>query len=170
GLPWIENVRGGGYRFVAKVVRTAEVTETNGNETANEDPSRDKVQPIDLWARLWFRYRISVVISVLAVLGILLVVVLFMPAPRLRAAYYTPLTNDVQDKTGPLFTDGARVYFFEKGSKPTMLAAVAVAGGGKGPILTPTGYTSIYDLSPSRSELLVDRLRSDQESSLWIAS
>src|SRR4029077_4276252 len=27
GLPWIENVRGGGYRFVAKVVRTAEVTE-----------------------------------------------------------------------------------------------------------------------------------------------
>jgi Tol biopolymer transport system component/DNA-binding winged helix-turn-helix (wHTH) protein len=166
GLQWIENVRGGGYRFVAGVVRVTEVSATNGNAATDEGPSDGRIQPVKPWAR----YRIPVVISVLTVLAVSLAVLLFMPAPRLRAAYYTPLTNDIQDKTGPLFTDGVRVYFFEKGSNLTTLAAVAVAGGGKGPIPAPSGNVTIYDLSPSRSELLVDRLRSDQESGLWITS
>lgn len=94
---------------------------------------------------------------------------IFEPDPQLRVARYVPLTSDVEDKGGPLFTDGVRVYFPQKSQTGLALAAIAVDGGGTGLISLPKRYETIYDLSPLRSELLSDESRSDQKGGdLWI--
>jgi len=80
-----------------------------------------------------------------------------------------PLTSDAQDKGGPLFTDGARVYFAQKGPDDWNFVSVAVDGGGTGPVSSSVRVPDAFDLSPRRSEFLCGRYISDElGSELWV--
>ena len=88
----------------------------------------------------------------------------FAPAPELRVASDAALTSDGHDKGGgALWTDGARVYFFEPGPGGTTLSSVAVRGGGITAVPLSMSDVTIFDLSPLHSEFLAGKLRSEQE-------
>jgi Tol biopolymer transport system component/DNA-binding winged helix-turn-helix (wHTH) protein len=169
---FLETVSGKGYRFIAQVTTADKAAKDLADPPTAGPLQADLTVPVlepggsphphvthpGGWRRT--RYMVLMVAS-LAVTALLAFV--FAPAPQLRVARYDPLTSDVQDKGGPLLTDGVRVYFLEKGPHGTTLASVPVAGGGTGLITLPESYKGIYDLSPFRSELLGGRSRSDQE-------
>jgi len=187
GPRWIENVRGGGYRFVAEVrkieersapyhAKIDEWSSSGGNPDFRENiqpgqpkpPQALQSQPVRsaVHVRAW--HVILGAISV-ALVGAFT----YRPVPplQLRVASYAPLTTDAREKSGPLFTDGARVYFAEIRPDGTRLAAVAVAGGGTSIIPLSVGHANAYafDLSPHHSEFLAGRLTSDQERhELWV--
>lgn len=177
---FLETVPGKGYRFVAQVIAGDKVQAKDSAgpspvshlQPDHRAPAPEAGAPFHLQAPPSDRWRRTKNIGFMG--GFLLLVtallaLLFAPTPHLRVARYDPLTSDVQDKGGPLLTDGVRVYFLEKGPNGTTLASVPVAGGGTGLIPLPEAYTGIYDLSPFRSELLGGRLRSDQEGGdLWV--
>ena len=88
------------------------------------------------------------------------------PAPRVTGI--VQLTNDGQAKSGPLLTDGSRVYF---GEGFPGWAQVSVGGGEVAPassILVPQALP--LDISPDGSEYLVTQFTtSADQSPLWIA-
>lgn len=117
------------------------------------------------------RSRLSVYILPATALLILTGLSFFrLPFHQLRVTRYVPLTSDSHDKAGGmLLTDGVRVYFGEKSPDGVTLAAVAVAGGGTAVVPCPCIDTSIYDISPLRSELLAGRPPGNQEGGeLWV--
>lgn len=78
----------------------------------------------------WTRYVALTIAALLTGTILILLFLIFAPAPQLRVVRYVPLTSDIEDKGGPLLTDGVRVYFLQKSPSGTALAAVAVGGGG----------------------------------------
>jgi Tol biopolymer transport system component len=81
------------------------------------------------------------------------------PAPRVTGS--TQLTHDGYQKSGVrdfpnvLVTDGARLFFSEYVPDHYVLAQVSVGGGEAVPISTPFQNTSVLDISPNRTELLL---------------
>jgi serine/threonine protein kinase len=100
------------------------------------------------------------VVVVAAVLGYFLTRP--MPPPKVLGA--TQITNDGRDKFAsfsasgfPLLTDGSRVYFTEdSGSGTSAIAQVSAAGGDTSVLPTSFPAPVLLDISPNRSELLVD--------------
>ncbi len=72
-----------------------------------------------------------------------------------RILSYNPLTNDGQGKSGPLLTDGPRVYFSEQRGAAFVLAEVSAAGGEPAVVQTPFPFGGLCDISPDRSALLL---------------
>ena len=136
----------------------------------DEWSSRGEIQPSKPATQRWVRHRLLIVLSLLAVFVVAALLVFWpVPAPQLRVARYVQLTSNAREKGGPLLTDGARVYFAEKGPNGLTLATVAVAGGGSAIVPLSVDDAGVYDLSPLRSEVLVGRFVSNQEGSeLWV--
>jgi len=65
------------------------------------------------------------------------------------------LTSDNMPKDLAV-TDGPRVYFVESVNEHMVLSQVSVSGGEISRIATPFANTLLHDVSPARSELLVD--------------
>jgi eukaryotic-like serine/threonine-protein kinase len=77
------------------------------------------------------------------------------PLPPPRVLSITQLTNDSVPKDH-LFTDGPRLYFEERLEERSVLSQVSVTGGDIARIPTPFANAFLHDVSPARSELLVD--------------
>jgi len=95
-----------------------------------------------------------------------------LPPPRMLSA--TQLTSDNVPKD-LVVTDGPRAYFVESVNEHTVLSQVSVSGGEISRIATPFANTLLHDVSPARSELLVDSftqqsfmLSADSASQAWI--
>ncbi len=77
------------------------------------------------------------------------------PLPPPRVLSTTQLTSDNRPKES-VVTDGPRVYFAEKINERAVLSQVSASGGEINQIPTPFVNAFLHDVSPSRSELLVD--------------
>jgi Tol biopolymer transport system component len=75
-----------------------------------------------------------------------------LPSPKVLGS--TQLTHDGQPKSS-LVTDGARLYFSEYVADHWVLAQTSVGGGEPVPIPTPFQNTSLRDISPDRTNLLL---------------
>ena len=112
------------------------------------------------------------VIVTVAALALWKTVIRAPGAPRVLR--FTALTNDGQAKSGPMATDGSRVYFNETlpGQRAVILQ-VSVKGGEAVPLSVPLKQPAVLDLSRDGTELLVaDGALATQEGmgpcSLWV--
>ncbi len=98
------------------------------------------------------------------------------PPREIKLRGYSQITSDGQPKISrlgyaTLVTDGARLYFTEVATGVPVLMQVSTAGGDVLPVPGPFQSAYLNDISPNRSELLVenfDELRN--ESRLWALS
>jgi len=76
------------------------------------------------------------------------------PTPPLKVVSYSAITGDGEVKSGPLLTDGSRIYFAEE--RPTGLALVEVStvGGDTAVINTGFQFGGLSDISSDHSSLL----------------
>jgi Tol biopolymer transport system component len=106
------------------------------------------------------RLRYMVAITLMVVAGVPVAVMwLRTPSPP-RVLSVTQLTTDNVPK-GAIVTDGPRLYFEETIAERTELREVSATGGEIVPVRTPFVNSVLYDVSPSRSELLVDSFNSE---------
>jgi len=69
---------------------------------------------------------------------------------------FTQLTNDGQEKSGALTTDGSRIYFNETLSdQRPIIVQVPVTGGETVPLSVPLKQPRTLDLSRDGTELLI---------------
>ncbi len=109
--------------------------------------------------------------AIVVATGLTLLLRSTLPPPKVLG--YARITSDGRAKahvTGPasLVTDGARIYFVESATGSFALAQVSASGGETAPVPTPFQNTSLADISPNRSELLiVSSLGLETERPLW---
>jgi Tol biopolymer transport system component/predicted Ser/Thr protein kinase len=105
----------------------------------------------------------------IAIAGVILIYLFTRPLPPPKVLHTTQITRDGRDKTGPLVTDGARLYFPEDMGGRTVLGQVSVTGGETFTIPTPFQNSFPLDISPIGSELLVGSFSgSESEFPLWV--
>jgi Tol biopolymer transport system component len=122
------------------------------------------------------RRRASIPAAVLlavAALGVIGVFWLRVPLPPPRVLSTSQLTSDNQPKES-LVTDGPRLYFVERINERGVLSQVSASGGEISQIPTPFVNAFLHDVSPARSELLVDSFSGEEtflsygEGAVWI--
>ena len=91
------------------------------------------------------------------------------PASPPKVVASVQITNDGSPKRS-LVTDGMRLYFSEYTGGHSVLMQVSTSGGDTAPLPNPLPSADIYDILPSRSELLVRTGEEglEPESALWI--
>jgi len=97
-----------------------------------------------------------------------------LPPPRVLAS--TPITRDRRQKPHtafaytvpmPLLTDGSRVYLFE--TAPEGYAQVSASGGETVPVSVALQNATLFDISPSGSEMLAGSFRPESyDATLWV--
>ena len=112
--------------------------------------------------RRWVAIAAAAIVLV-AVLGYWLT----RPLPPPKVSGYARITNDGRAKLD-VVTDGARLYFIEGMVGSSFLMQVSASGGETAPIPTTFQSPGLYDISPSRSELLVGAFTGlEPEAPLW---
>jgi DNA-binding winged helix-turn-helix (wHTH) protein/Tol biopolymer transport system component len=187
GREFIETVPRVGYRFAAPVEElhtedsdlvlerhtssqiVIEQEEAIGEQSPAIQPQSRKLagarpQPLTwLWAAI---------IAACIVAGTLVLVRSPMESPK--AFGEVQLTHfgrvEVQEN---VVTDGTRLYFIERRGTRYTLAQVSVAGGDPVEIPTPFSMVSLFDISPSKTELLIGagmevNARMQARSELWV--
>ncbi len=112
-----------------------------------------------------------IVLTALILSGISYFVLRPLPPPKVTA--YAQITKNGLQKGSnnfaSLVTDGSRLYFSEHRGEQRVIAQVSVTGGEAVAIPAPLTTAHVKDISPSRSELLVDSgVGVVFESPLWI--
>ena len=88
-----------------------------------------------------------------------------------RVLRFTQLTNDGQEKSGALATDGSRIYFNETLSdQRPVIVQVPITGGEAVPLSVPLKQPRMLDLSRDGTELLIANDDGFESSSLWVQS
>jgi eukaryotic-like serine/threonine-protein kinase len=131
-----------------------------------------QVRPAPPWPAFLARSKavrrgILITAGVIALLAAILFIQSSPPPARLIGS--VQVTNDGLPKRS-LVTDGLRLYFSEYVGGHSVLMQVSIAGGDTAPVPNPLPSADIYDLLPSRSELLVrtGEEGAQPESSLWV--
>jgi len=114
--------------------------------------------PATLTMRLGY-VRAAVLLAAVAVLALALFW-LRSPLPPPRVVSITQITHDGRPKGG-IVTDGPRLYFNETVGERSLLSQVSATGGDIAQIPTPFTNALLHDVSPSRSELLVESFRTE---------
>jgi Tol biopolymer transport system component/DNA-binding winged helix-turn-helix (wHTH) protein len=167
---YIETLPRLGYRFVAEVEnpdRRGRESGSVGNAAGAASPVRAEVVPISgdqprlsiapaalspvakprRW--LWILAGLVVAASFSAIW-----MVWFSVPPTLVVTSIEPLTHDGLPKYNPK-TDGRRIYFVEFVDGRDLLSEISVAGGDISRIASPFANTSVFDVAPDGSKLLV---------------
>ncbi len=110
---------------------------------------------------------VLVIAGVVAILAMARSVRSPISPPRLIAS--VQITNDGLPKRS-LVTDGSRLYFSEYVGGHSVLMQVSTTGGDTAPLPNPLPSADIYDILPSRSELLVrtGEKAAETESAIWV--
>ena len=176
---FIETLYRRGYRFIGQSNGVATIPElvsvssnTSSENVEREFPSAKSSIKGDESRRSQLRYVVG--ITLMVVWGVTVAVMwLRTPSPP-RVLSVTQLTNDNVPK-GAIVTDGPRLYFEETIAERTELRQVSATGGEIVPVRTPFVNNALYDVSPSRSELLVDSFNGeaglftiDNAGPLWV--
>jgi len=95
---------------------------------------------------------------------------LSQPSGQLKVVRFIPVTNDGEFKSGPMATDGLRIYFTETlPGQIRSLAQVSTSGGEVVRVPTSLGQPRLLDLTPNGTELLLgNQEESEGANSLWI--
>jgi len=94
---------------------------------------------------------------------------LYEPSGQLKVVRFVQVTNDGQPKSGPLATDGSRIYFTEIFPGQTRsLVQVSSSGGEVVRLPSPLVQPSLMDLTPERGELLLANQEESGAHSIWI--
>jgi Tol biopolymer transport system component/DNA-binding winged helix-turn-helix (wHTH) protein len=166
---FIETLPRRGYRFIAPVV---------GKETLGSDKVQPSTPPPDdavatamrpeprIRSQV-LRYAILLAGTVLLAAAALKTVMRSPGAPRVLR--FTQLTNDGQEKSGALATDGSRIFFNETltGQRPAIVQ-VSVTGGDVAPLSVALKRPRVLDLSREGTELLIANDDDFETSSLWV--
>jgi len=124
------------------------------------------VRELPLKKRRWW---VAPLAGAITILTAILLYLFTRPLPLPRVLRTVQITSDGRDKTSPLVTDGARLYFPEDAGGQWVLAQVSTAGGDTVTIPTPFPNTFLLDISPTGSELLVGSVAgTETEYPLWI--
>ncbi len=159
----IETVPRRGYRFIAPVETAAPVVDSDSKSLGYGSAAETK-RPASSSRRLvWVS---------LGVIGALLVALAFLSI-RTSPVTDNPLrfeqiTHDGVAKTGPLLSDGTRIYFSEVTPTRRLLVQVAATGGEVTPVPTVLQNPRPCNLSPDGSELLVLDGEGEAPLPLWI--
>ena len=153
---YIETLPRRGYRFIAQVeqeLSTPEDIIVPVTLTPVEIVSTSSTRP-----RL-MRTAAITVSALLVLLGALLLYHWLAPLPTPRVLRTTQLTHYSHVDVGwsKLVSDGARVFFLSREPDRWSLMQVPVSGGESQPFPSPFQSTRILDLSPDRSEFLVEQ-------------
>jgi Tol biopolymer transport system component/DNA-binding winged helix-turn-helix (wHTH) protein len=153
---FVETLTRRGYRFIGPVERIDHSSSSGNEESA-------QVRQGLASSRKWLTVSAGVLAGLLA--GAFW---LSRPSAKPQVTGMVQLTHDGQPKSGPLLSDGSRVYFGEwnKG-----MAQVSVRGGEVAPatqISVPQPF--LLDISPDGSQFLVAQLTTSADQvPLWIA-
>ncbi|HEV2247161.1 MAG TPA: winged helix-turn-helix domain-containing protein [Terriglobia bacterium] len=158
---FVETLTRRGYRFIGPVERT-----DHNNSSSGKDDS-PQVHPWAASPRWW------VMMAAVAALAGLLAGVFWLsrPSPRPQVTGMVQLTHDGQAKSGPLLSDGSRIYFGE-GNYPSFERTQVSVHGGE---VAPAAAISIpqpvpLDISPDGSEFLLTQVTTTAFGApLWIA-
>jgi len=121
----------------------------------------------------FLRKRKALVWGVFIIVGVVAILAaarfLQSPASPPRVIASVQITNDGSQKRS-LVTDGVRLYFSEYAGGHSVLMQVSTSGGDTAPLPNPLPSADIYDILPSRSELLVRTGEEgvEPESALWV--
>jgi Tol biopolymer transport system component/DNA-binding winged helix-turn-helix (wHTH) protein len=157
---FVQTVTGKGYRFIAIITDSAPFTVTpevrEGRVTRSEPRGN--------------RRRVVVVVSGSAACLLALGIIFTRWNANLpQASNYVQITNDGRAKTGPLLTDGLRLYFTEGSQNHRALMQVAASGGESTALTRPLETPHLMDIAPNRSDLLIG-LGGPSSSALWTVS
>jgi eukaryotic-like serine/threonine-protein kinase len=115
------------------------------------------------------RRWIAPLAGAMTIAAAILIYLLTRPLPPPKVLRTVQITSDGRDKGGIILTDGARLYFSETVAGQGILAQVSVNGGETVPISTPFRNTTLFDISPTGSELLVGSIvGTEAEFPLWV--
>jgi len=181
GHRYIETMPKRGYRFVASVNKVEDegaeptIQEQSGSQNtvaegalaanASELKTEHPVVKAENLTSKVKRYSRSLFLALALIIlsGVALATFVLRPplAPKVTAS--VPITNDGRRKSLPIVTDGPQLYF----SIGKDLAQAPSAGGETVTIPGSFPNSTIGDISPDRSELLVSRGDDEYEGSLW---
>jgi DNA-binding winged helix-turn-helix (wHTH) protein/Tol biopolymer transport system component len=154
GNRYIETVPRRGYRFVADVVQiereaTGRAKGANSALPVADTPSLEA--PALVPARL---ARKAVLAAFLGAAVLALAAYAFWPRPQPLPQTFVQITHDGRNKSGPIVTDGTRLYFNETVDGEHRPSEVLVSGGETAAIPTSLHNLFVSDISPDDSELL----------------
>ena len=158
---YLETLPRRGYRFIAPVETDISVV--------NRDPIE---KPIDQPAKSAKSFRFLLPIlsgAAILAIGLVLWISYSKTAGTPRVVRFTQLTNDGQVKSGPLATDGSRIYFnVRSASTGTIIVQVSVKGGETIPFAVPLKDPRLLDIARDGTELLLGNEEQFDLSSLWL--
>ena len=157
---FVETLPRRGYRFIAPV---------DGGGAASKPAEKDRSPKSKILERP-ARYGL-VLLGVVMIAAVALAVwkLAFLRSGTPRVVRFVKLTNDGQAKSGPLATDGSRVYFNEElPDARYVILQVSTRGGDVTPLPVPLKQPTVLDISKEGTELLVASDEESSEKSLWI--
>jgi serine/threonine protein kinase len=131
--------------------------ETDSGRSATAVPVAQPVSSKQIYAGALF--AVAVVVTI-----VLLWFRAPLPSPRVLSA--AQLTSDNRPKQA-VVTDGPRVYFVEMINERGVLNQVSANGGEISQIPTPFASVNLLDVSPTRSELLVNSYSGEESFLSW---
>jgi hypothetical protein len=137
-----------------------------GRENGNDAPSPNPPVP-SKHSAMYFALPIILTVIVGGLLFLWREV--FRTSREPRVVRFTQLTNDGQAKTGPMATDGSRVYFNQRspGSR-NFVAQVSVRGGEAIPLAVSMKQPRFLDINGEGTETLLANAEDYENSSLWV--
>jgi DNA-binding winged helix-turn-helix (wHTH) protein len=172
---FVETLPRRGYRFVAPVMRPvpelaidAALQSTSPSPVTVPDDMPDRNR--ENTKKLAY-YTVALIVVFIALLGgtLMLWRSRSQPSGQLRVVRFVRVTNDGQAKSGPMVTDGLRIYFNEiLPGQIHSLAQVSTTGGEVVRFPTALGRPRLLDLTPDGGELLLADYAETGANSLWI--
>ena len=111
-------------------------------------------------------WALAAAATLAAVVLVLLLIGIFNAPPASGPLVWKQITFSTDHKTGPIITDGTRLYFYGRGGPVEM----SVDGGPTAPLRASTAGMRMMDISPDGSEMLAWRNDPNDETgrgSLW---
>ncbi len=155
----IETVPRRGYRFIAPVEIVAPISPV---ESPSVGPSRGP-SPSSSRRLLW------ILLGVVALLLVGFALLRVWTSPMTDAPLrFAAITHDGVAKSGPLLSDGKRIYFSELTPAGRVLAQVAATGGEVMPLPTVLENPRLCNISPDGAEILVLAGEGEPPLPLWM--
>jgi len=158
---FVETLPRRGYRFIVPVTGSIPSADQPAEEAPSAAP-QTKVRPT--------YYRLVILGAVIVTVGALALWKTVIRAPGVpRVLRFTALTDDGQAKSGPMATDGSRIYFNEVLPGPRyLIVQVSIKGGEVVPLSVPLKESRLLDLSREGTDLLIATDVGSRPSSLWV--
>ena len=158
---FVETLPRRGYRFIVPVTSSIPSPDQPAEEAPSAAP-QPKVRPT--------YSRLVILGAVIVTVGAVALWKTVIRAPGVpRVLRFTALTDDGQAKSGPLATDGSRIYFNEVLPGPrNLIVQVSIKGGEVVPLSVPLKQPGLLDLSREGTDLLIANDVDNLPSSLWV--